>query len=65
MNMEEQAMCFMAGANSIFTGEKLLTTDNNPLEEDKRMFDILGLIPREAFKNAKEEHIPEAVEAAE
>ncbi|HYW36034.1 MAG TPA: biotin synthase BioB [Balneolaceae bacterium] len=65
MNMEEQAMCFMAGANSIFTGEKLLTTDNNSLEEDKRMFDILGLKPREAFKDAKEEHIPEAVEAAE
>jgi biotin synthase len=65
MSMEEQAHCFMAGANSIFTGEKLLTTDNNELSEDKRMFEILGLKPREAFKNAKEEHIPEKVEAAE
>ncbi|NGP76263.1 biotin synthase BioB [Balneolaceae bacterium YR4-1] len=65
MSMEEQAHCFMAGANSIFTGEKLLTTENNELEEDKRMFEILGLTPREAFKNAKKEHVPEKVEAAE
>jgi biotin synthase len=62
MNMEEQALCFMAGANSIFTGEKLLTTDNNDLNEDMRMFEILGLKPRKAFKNAKEEHLPENVE---
>lgn len=65
MSMEEQAHCFMAGANSIFTGEKLLTTDNNDLDEDRRMFDILGLTPRDAFKNAKEEHLPESAEAAE
>ncbi len=65
MSMEEQAHCFMAGANSIFTGEKLLTTDNNNLDEDKRMFSILGLQPRKAFKNAKKEHLPEKVEAAE
>lgn len=65
MSMEEQAHCFMAGANSIFTGEKLLTTDNNKLGEDMRMFEILGLKPREAFKNAKKEHLPEEAEAAE
>lgn len=65
MSMEEQAHCFMAGANSIFTGEKLLTTDNNKLSEDMEMFEILGLTPREAFKDAKEEHLPESVEAAE
>lgn len=59
MNMEEQALCFMAGANSVFTGEKLLTTCNNDLNQDMEMFDILGLKPREAFKNAKNEHIPE------
>ncbi len=58
MSMEEQALCFMAGANSIFTGEKLLTTCNNDLDEDMEMFRILGLRPREAFKNAKEEHLP-------
>ena len=59
MSMEEQSLCFMAGANSIFTGEKLLTTDNNDLNEDMKMFDILGLKPREAFKNAKAKHLPE------
>ena len=61
MSMEEQAHCFMAGANSIFTGEKLLTTCNNDLNEDMEMFKILGLTPREAFKNAKNEHVPASV----
>lgn len=58
MSTEEQAHCFMAGANSIFTGEKLLTTCNNDLGEDMEMFELLGLKPREAFKNAKEKHLP-------
>lgn len=53
MSLEEQAHCFMAGANSIFTGEKLLTTCNNDLDEDQQMFEILGLTPREAFKEEK------------
>lgn len=53
MSLEEQAHCFMAGANSIFTGEKLLTTCNNDLNEDQRMFEILGLTQREAFKNER------------
>jgi biotin synthase len=39
----EQALCFMAGANSIFTGDKLLTTPNPEFSEDKAMFDSLGL----------------------
>jgi biotin synthase len=50
MSVAEQAMCFMAGANSIFAGEKLLTTPNPSFEEDNRMFALLGLKPREAFK---------------
>jgi biotin synthase len=58
MSLEEQALCFMAGANSIFTGEKLLTTDNNDLDDDMRMFEILGLSPRAAYKNAKPEQVP-------
>jgi len=61
MSLEEQALCFMAGANSIFTGEKLLTTDNNDLESDMRMFEILGLSPRPAYKNAKPEQVPVGV----
>lgn len=54
MSVSDQAMCFMAGANSIFTGEKLLTTPNPSFDEDKAMFDLLGINPREAFKEEKE-----------
>jgi biotin synthase len=43
MPMSEQALCFMAGANSIFTGEKLLTTPNPEHCADKEMFEVLGL----------------------
>jgi biotin synthase len=54
MSLAEQALCFMAGANSIFAGEKLLTTPNPGFEEDKHMFDLLGLVPRAAFKDERE-----------
>ncbi len=50
MSPSEQALCFMAGANSIFAGEKLLTTSNPSVEQDHVMFQTLGLRPREAFK---------------
>ncbi len=53
MSLAEQALCFMAGANSIFAGDKLLTTPNPGFEEDSRMFELLGLSPREAFKEEK------------
>lgn len=52
-SVAEQALCFMAGANSIFTGEKLLTTPNPSFDEDKAMFNLLGLTAREAFKDDK------------
>lgn len=39
----------MAGANSIFTGDKLLTTANNDEDEDDQMFELLGLKGRPAF----------------
>lgn len=45
MSDEQQALCFFAGANSIFYGEKLLTTDNPNTEYDQRLFARLGLIP--------------------
>lgn len=51
MSMEEQALCFLAGANSIFAGDKLLTTPNPDAVQDKEMFQVLNLKPREAFKN--------------
>jgi len=53
MNMEGQALCFMAGASSIFAGDKLLTTPNPEYNEDQEMFKILGLIPKEAFADGE------------
>ncbi|ULQ53536.1 biotin synthase BioB [Flavihumibacter fluvii] len=52
MSIAEQALCFMAGANSIFAGDKLLTTPNPSFADDLNMFNLLGLKPREAFKGA-------------
>mgnify|MGYP006428121511 CR=1 FL=1 len=62
MNTEEQALCFMAGANSIFAGEKLLTTPNPEVGSDQQLFQTLNLRPREAFKGkaaVKFEKIPQ------
>lgn len=53
MSMAEQALCFMAGANSIFAGEKLLTTPNPDFDEDMQMFKILGLTARKPFKEVE------------
>jgi len=43
MNDQMQALCFLAGANSIFYGEKLLTTDNPEQDKDRQLFKRLGL----------------------
>ncbi len=43
MNDELQALCFFAGANSVFFGEKLLTTDNPGVEHDLQLFKRLGI----------------------
>jgi biotin synthase len=51
MSMAEQALSFMAGANSIFAGDKLLTTPNTEVNQDQAMFQLLNLKPREAFKD--------------
>ena len=45
MNDELQALCFLAGANSIFYGEKLLTTPNPEADRDRQLFERLGLRP--------------------
>jgi biotin synthase len=55
MSQEAQAFCFMAGANSIFAGDKLLTTPNPAFNEDMSMFATLGLRTREPFKYSKKE----------
>lgn len=50
MNLEEQALCFLAGANSIFAGDKLLTTPNPGVVQDQAMFQLLQLKPRKAYR---------------
>jgi biotin synthase len=45
MSAETQALCFLAGANSIFYGARLLTTPNPAPDRDRQLFDRLGLVP--------------------
>lgn len=69
-SMPEQALCFLAGANSIFTGEKLLTTPNNDFDADQLMFKLLGLVPKapsfdhEAANSFEAEACEEAVSSS-
>lgn len=49
---EAQALCFLAGANSIFTGEKLLTTPNPGSNHDHRLLERLGMKPMEATESS-------------
>ena len=60
MTREGQAMCFFAGANSIFAGDKLLTTPNPDVNEDLAMFKLLGLNPQKPFIKKMQ---PETIEA--
>lgn len=58
MDESLQALCFLAGANSIFYGEKLLTTGNPQAQKDMALFDRLGLKPEGGSfptKNAAQE----------
>ncbi|KAJ5670555.1 Biotin synthase [Penicillium maclennaniae] len=56
---EQQVACFNAGANAVFTGEKMLTTDCNGWDEDRAMFDRWGYYPMKSFER------PEPKQAAE
>ncbi|WP_417443044.1 biotin synthase BioB [Joostella sp.] len=60
MSREGQAMCFFAGANSIFAGDKLLTTPNPDVNEDMEMFKMLGLNPQKPFVKKAQ---PDSVDA--
>lgn len=60
MSREGQAMCFFAGANSIFAGDKLLTTPNPDVNEDMEMFKLLGIRPQLPFEKHNQ---PTTVEA--
>lgn len=56
MSDELQALCFLAGANSIFYGEKLLTTGNPDTERDLALFERLGLRPMQVVEEAGTVH---------
>ena len=58
MSPEAQALCFLAGANSIFSGDRLLTTPNPSLGEDEQLFSELGLYPRPSYKPEKIDYSP-------
>jgi biotin synthase len=62
MSEATQALCFMAGANSIFTGDKLLTAANAGDDKDATMLAKLGLVPMEAEEPLR---ACKALEAAE
>lgn len=53
MDESTQALAFMAGANSIFYGDKLLTTDNPDIERDKALFAKLGIVPEHRAVSAE------------
>jgi biotin synthase len=46
LSVSDQALCFLAGANSIFSSEKLLTTANPDWQDDAAMFEKLGIVPK-------------------
>jgi len=54
MTDELQALCFFAGANSIFYGERLLTTDNPEADRDRVLFQRLGLQMEETVANERD-----------
>lgn len=64
MTQEGQAMCFFAGANSIFAGDKLLTTPNPNVNEDMELFKLLGLNPQKPFIKKMQPQTVEAKDSA-
>ncbi|WP_131907789.1 biotin synthase BioB [Cocleimonas flava] len=58
MNDEMQAWCFFAGANSMFYGDRLLTTDNPEESHDQKLFTRLDINPEKGL-NAEQENMPE------
>lgn len=59
MSDEGQALCFMAGAGSIFAGDKLLTTPNPDINKDMELFRVLGLTPQKAYKKGDKPDVNE------
>lgn len=63
MSREGQALCFFAGANSIFAGDQLLTTPNPDINDDLKMFEALGLVPQQPFEKHAQRQTVEAENA--
>jgi biotin synthase len=66
MSDEMQAMCFFAGANSVFYGERLLTTDGASAQSDQKLFASLGMKTSLEKKNScsnKDKHQPEQAQS--
>ena len=63
MSDETQALCFLAGANSIFYGDRLLTTDNPYENHDRQLFDKLGI--NTAHKAISDDIVTEAQQSAQ
>lgn len=55
MNEQMQSLCFLAGANSIFYGEKLLTTANPEADKDRMLFQKLGIHPERRDRSCQEQ----------
>lgn len=53
MSEAEQALCFLAGANSVHSNGKLLTALTHSSESDQKLFNLLGLIPESEEKHAQ------------
>ncbi len=60
MNEQMQALCFFAGANSIFYGDRLLTTSNPDESDDMKLFARLGIHPEPLSENAGETPAPQS-----
>ncbi len=60
MTDEGQALCFMAGASSIFAGDKLLTTPNPDINQDMKLFEILGITPKEPFVDGDQPEVKDS-----
>ena len=61
---EAQALCFLAGANSVFLGDRLLTTPNPTTDVDRSLFERLGLrLQLRADAIARPDHLPSTAAA--
>ena len=63
LSRESQLLCFMAGANSIFYGDKLLTTGNPDVDADQKLLRDAGLTPLEPNETSLHSHAAPSIPA--